>query len=80
MRNGPGSHALPGKDAIAFLAAWLAAPCMCKNVENPLFFVWLKPYATVSRSARNNDILEAAHSKDRLKKQLSKEDARDQNT
>ena len=31
--------------AVAFLAAWPAAPRMCNNLENPLLFVGRKPFA-----------------------------------
>ena len=37
--------------AVAFLAAWPAAPRTCKNLENPLVYVGRKPYAPFSRSA-----------------------------
>ena len=47
---------------VAFLAAWMAAPHKCKNVENPLVFVGRKPYAPFSHSARSNRISEDTRS------------------
>ena len=48
--------------SVAFLAAWPAAPRICKHLENPLVFVGRKPYAPFSRSARNNRISEDTRS------------------
>ena len=48
--------------AVAFLAAWPAAPRTCKNLEIQLVFVGRKPYAPFSRSARSNQISENTRS------------------
>ena len=60
-------YALFCLSSVAFLAAWPAAPRICKNLENPLVFVVRKPYAPFSRSARSNQISEGTHSKQPLK-------------